>query len=318
MLFIVEYLKAFACLLITHFHTDILLPPSIASLAFGGDIGNNIFFAVSGFTLYSSISHANSKDFLKWYAKRVSRIVPLVLFFDALSIALGYASLTHPIDIVKVFIYPTLFWFAGAILLLYPLLFWAGKIPKLLPLLIIAIITSHLILDNQFVEQYGIGLLAMLLGCMLRGYFETEQDPRIPSTKTQILLCVTSFCVYVGLKLLKNRSITFYGLTHLGIGVMTVIIAILLLSIGYVNDDRLKHFSGKHTCIYKFVLMISRATLSAYLVQSFGNRLLFRFVGSTLKFPLSYITGVVLVLAIACVLTWLEAKIRRGIQEVKR
>lgn len=81
MYYIIDIAKALACLLIANFHSDILYPDKLSLLSFGGDIGNNIFFMVSGFALLPSVEKSTSLDIGKWYLKRVMRLLPMLLFF---------------------------------------------------------------------------------------------------------------------------------------------------------------------------------------------------------------------------------------------
>ena len=66
MYYIIDIAKALACLLIANFHSDILYPDKLSLLSFGGDIGNNIFFMVSGFALLPSVEKSTSLDIGKW------------------------------------------------------------------------------------------------------------------------------------------------------------------------------------------------------------------------------------------------------------
>ena len=69
MLQFLYWLKALAAVLITNSHYAHIWP--ISSLAVGGQLGNCLFFFISGFTLY----HIKAA-FPKWYAKRIIRVYP--------------------------------------------------------------------------------------------------------------------------------------------------------------------------------------------------------------------------------------------------
>ena len=65
----IAWLRILAMILITNSHFGGIYPKS--SMAFGGLLGNIIFFAVSGYCL------ADIKEpFGKWYPKRLLRIYP--------------------------------------------------------------------------------------------------------------------------------------------------------------------------------------------------------------------------------------------------
>ena len=127
MFYIVDIAKALACLLIANFHSDILFPEELSLLAFGGDVGNNIFFLVSGFALWPSASKCESKDFGKWYLKRVLRLLPMLAFFYLVNVLSGGVVIDSFSDAVRAFIFPTMYWFTGAIILFYFLFFILEK-----------------------------------------------------------------------------------------------------------------------------------------------------------------------------------------------
>lgn len=83
MFYIIDIMKSLACLLIANFHSDILFPDRLSLLAFGGDIGNNMFFMVSGSTLFPSVERSGGKDVRSWYIKRLKRLMPMLIFFYA-------------------------------------------------------------------------------------------------------------------------------------------------------------------------------------------------------------------------------------------
>lgn len=76
----VDYLKCLACFFILNSHIASLYPDRIKSLAFGGFLGNCLFFCVSGFCLM------NIKEYFpRWYWKRFIRvIIPYLLFIPFL------------------------------------------------------------------------------------------------------------------------------------------------------------------------------------------------------------------------------------------
>ena len=65
-------LRAIACILITNSHQEEIYP--IRILASGGLLGDVIYFAISGYCLYSIAQ----QSFGRWYFKRLKRVYPPV------------------------------------------------------------------------------------------------------------------------------------------------------------------------------------------------------------------------------------------------
>lgn len=112
----VYWLKILAAVFITNSHFHHVWP--IASMAFGGHLGNNLYFILSGFLLY------RVKDtFPKWYGKRILRIFPAVWITNIIYLYVGYFRVSDFRSFVYYFIYPTGFHFVGSIMILYILLY---------------------------------------------------------------------------------------------------------------------------------------------------------------------------------------------------
>ena len=166
MFYVIDYLKAIACLIILNFHFDVLYPDKLSVLAFGGDIGNNIFFAVSGFTLFSSINRTKFSGILSWYGKRLLKLLPMIAVFYVCSVAFGFTEINSVQQFVYNFIFPTIYWFTGAILIFYPLIFVYGKIEKRFTFFAAAAImlVLYLMIGGIFAERYVMGFFAMTAG----------------------------------------------------------------------------------------------------------------------------------------------------------
>lgn len=178
MLHCIDIMKAIACLLIANFHSDILFPDKLSLLAFGGDVGNNVFFLISGFVLYEGIIRLEWRDLGKWLKKRYLRILPLVLVAEILSVIVLSKDISSPRTFVQVFVFPTLFWFTGAIIVFYPLLFIVEKTKSNILKVIIAIVLFmlHIVFDSLFAERYFIGFIAMIVGSTMRKYIICHEE----------------------------------------------------------------------------------------------------------------------------------------------
>lgn len=121
--FAFDVLKLIAVFLILNSHFDALYPGRLKLLAMGGTWGNAIFFAVSGY--FTDIKG----DFFQYMKKRIIRLYPSVMIMTLLSIVFHLRSnvIENVWDIVTEFIWPTYYWFVGALLLYYLLIFLLEK-----------------------------------------------------------------------------------------------------------------------------------------------------------------------------------------------
>lgn len=118
----VDLLRVIAIGLIVNSHMDGYYPEP--ALATGGAIGNALFFALSGFGLAAS-GRGTRLGFAAWYRRRVCRIYPALALAAALFIVLpgrtwavwGFREWAEQL------IWPTSFWFVGALMLFYALLY---------------------------------------------------------------------------------------------------------------------------------------------------------------------------------------------------
>lgn len=106
-------LRTAACLLITNSHQEEIYP--IRILASGGLLGDVIYFAISGYLLYTLAE----QRFGPWYFKRLKRIYPAV-WLTAGTLILGniYGEIP-PKRVLELLFYPTHYHFVASILVLY-------------------------------------------------------------------------------------------------------------------------------------------------------------------------------------------------------
>lgn len=118
----INTLKLLAILIVFNSHCDALFPISV--FATGGAIGNSLFFIVSGYLL----SIKKDDSFLKFIWKKVMRIYPAV-YVTSLINAVYFKNLPQSFtELVVYLIWPTRYWFVGAILLFYFLIWGLKKI----------------------------------------------------------------------------------------------------------------------------------------------------------------------------------------------
>jgi len=109
----IDMLRAVACLLITNSHGEEVYP--IRILASGGLLGDVIYFAISGFCLYS----LSQSGFVKWYLRRLRRVYPPVWLTAGLFIVTKIYGNIPLSRVLELMIYPTHYHFVKSILLMY-------------------------------------------------------------------------------------------------------------------------------------------------------------------------------------------------------
>ncbi len=112
------FLRFVAIVCIANSHLDALYP--LSALATGGSIGNALFFMLSGYGLFLS---KNLKDasFGSWYRRRIVRIYPALLIATFLLVVIAQSA-WRTLDLfgyVKLFVWPTPYWFIAALMIFY-------------------------------------------------------------------------------------------------------------------------------------------------------------------------------------------------------
>lgn len=175
----IDVLKVIAAILITNSHYGNVWP--YAFMAFGGLLGDVLYFAISGFCL------ADIKEsFLRWYAKRVLRIYPVLWIVNIIGVCVGFFKISSVKSFVKLFVYPSYFHFISAIMLLYVIYFFVVKyiLPKVGFKIIMLVLASIYVAIYLFVydkSYYHIDIVeegmvkflffaSMLLGVYFRKY----------------------------------------------------------------------------------------------------------------------------------------------------
>lgn len=115
-------LRTIACLLITNSHGEAVYP--IRILASGGLLGDVIYFAVSGYCLYS----LKETGFLPWYGKRLKRIYIPVWLTAGLFIATKIYGRIGWQRKLQLLIYPTHYHFVASILVMYIVFYFVMRL----------------------------------------------------------------------------------------------------------------------------------------------------------------------------------------------
>ena len=133
---LLNLMKVFAILLVFNSHCDPLYP--VSYLATGGALGNSLFFIISGYLLRLR------KPFLPFLGKRIARLYPGVVIVVTLRILLGKTSIANAGHFLSAYVWPTSFWFVGAIVLFDTLIYVLEKLNFRRHFLLFSLITGIL------------------------------------------------------------------------------------------------------------------------------------------------------------------------------
>ena len=297
--YIIDIVRFAACLMIFFYHCNSLLPGEFKFLTFfGEDMGNNLFFMLSGFALYPSIENTSFKELPAWYIRRLKRILPMLAFFYILSYLTGYYSFKSPQQLFTVFIYPTLYWFATGILVFYLILFVLMKArPKLIRQLAAAALMLLWILRADKMEGYYlIGFVSMLAGCVLREYLENRRELKgdTPIDKGLMTSFAASFLVYIIFKYLKFTGQTSIYI-YIAVGAAVLATCLTALAAGYLGNKGFRTFFEGKEGLARFISYTGSLALPVYLVQSFNSGLIGFMLGQKIKFPKSFAVNFIVI-----------------------
>lgn len=266
----INILRFIAAVLIVNSHMDSIYP--ISSFATGGAIGNAVFFAVSGYCL------ANIKQpFIDWYKKRVLRLYPKVFAVTLILIAINYIIIRNPIELLYYFLYPTYYWFIGAIALFYIifyLLYYKGYNKTLnytfvILMCFIYVINYIFIIDTSVwsVEEDIICKYIFYFLIMMMGAYIKNNNDTIGKNSRYIIKLIVFILIYFGFKFtidIHPYIMKFQFLTQL----FTFPIVYYLFKLLLKNEDKLiKKGRRLKNIALVIVNYISKLTLEIYLVH---------------------------------------------------
>ncbi|MBO6134001.1 MAG: acyltransferase family protein [Lachnospiraceae bacterium] len=289
-MFIVDFIKAVSCVLIFLHHCNTILPGEWKFLTlFGQDLGNNLFFMVSGFSLYPSIKSTSLNKAPIWYLKRLSKIMPFIIVSYILSYCTGFYSLNNPMQIFAVFIFPTLYWFISAILIFYIILFILGKIlPNgLMPFISILLLLMSQLRMSHIESFYFLGLSAMILGFFTRSLSKTQTTKPFSPTSSPLTLALllTSTLIYLLTKF--NAGLFRDSINHFLNSISVLSMGSSILYIGAIHDELFsKLINEKARRIFRW---LGQMALPVYIVQCFNSGAIGFKIGESVPFPLSFL-----------------------------
>ena len=166
-------IKVFAILLVFNSHCDGLYPASVSWMATGGAVGNALFFIISG---YLVSFRAQEQKGIKWIGRKLLRLYPVTLIVAILRCVLFAEYPSSVMDFVFSFLWPTSFWFVGALLLFYVLFCFLEKpIRSAFPLFSVILwavyFLYYIFLVDQSVWSVEAAGLTSVAGCFKLIYY---------------------------------------------------------------------------------------------------------------------------------------------------
>ena len=293
-------LRFVATCLITNTHYNNVYP--IKALAVGGLLGDVLFFVISGFVL----TRETNDSFFKWWGKRLLRVYPAVLIGIAIYILTGYRGIEGR-NWFTLFVFPTFFAFAGAIMLLYIPFYFINKIKsiKMVYLTGLVVVISYIICfifmdkstyrmnDTSDYMIFFLWALGMFIGVIIR-----RTGIRLKGVGF-VLVCVFS-TVFSGLYFCLNtiiRNNAEYYKYQLAVPI-SLLLAVFCISVLFHSLE--KYFWKMPDWILKIINFIAGLTLEIYIIQ---KPIIKQF--SDVVFPLNFIIITVLIIISALVLRML-------------
>lgn len=287
-----DLLRTIACMLILNFHLEPLFPDKLKILSIGGDIGNNLFFMLSGYLLYKRINETEICEFKTYYLSRIKNLLPQTLIILAGSILVGSLRFTSIKDLITFLIFPAHFWFVLYIIYFYIFVFFQIKCfsKKTNIIICVFLLLLHLCLNGVSSERYIIGYISMLYG-----YYLNESQITINNGSLKLSLFGV---LYVGLKLIYKLLLPGSRIIHLLIGISIILMSSIAIKITKDNE-KLKNFISSKKFVYKLISIISSCTLEVYLISFFNNWYIIRKTGELFIFPLSYFISIIVIVTIS-------------------
>lgn len=319
---LLNLLKVLAILLIIHSHSDVLFPERLKVLATGGALGNGIFFILSGYL--------TKKKKCSWKSVliRFCRLYFPVYIILILCVFFGYNFIARVHSIkafLRVFIWPTPYWFVSASFACFVLLeVIKNRVNKKNYLIFLAIISviyavcyiwgmseKHLFI----VEEGGIFNSSIQFKCIYcfflyaMGYFIKEFNLTIQRNQAFILM-VISFILHNAVKILMQTGILPMQMQFLTqIFVIGFAVGALIISIQYEDQYRK---CNKH--ILSMIDSISRVSLEAYVIQL---RVIPVFaIILNIIFPLNYALSTLLIILLSYGLYYIDIMLMRFVKQV--
>ena len=306
----IDLVKCLAVLLVLNSHMEQIYP--VSALAFGGALGNALFFTVSGYTW----SNLKGKSFPAWYSWKIRRIwIPSVITNIAYLFLFVAASDLDLILLVKTFIYPNKSWFCGAILLYAAIYYFVVRYQDRHSILLAAAVSAVLYFSWYFrkldrswfslerVASGGLCRVTHYFACMLAGFSYKKYEGGIPDQVKRFFLPAGLGCFvlsYAG-KFVMEKNITLLNF-QFAIPFLNLVSAVCILA-GTMDCEKRSGHNGAGRG--KRVL----STMAAYSWELYLVQTLVLPLCASFAFPVNLIVSLLVIAAAA----WLLKRITNHI-----
>ncbi len=341
MITFITWLRCIAAMLITNAHYTGIYPTDL--IANGGLIGDIIFFCVSGYCL------TNLKTgFFRWYGKRLSRILPVVILISAIYLISGqydfsvYASGTEQTILYQAlnamnitypkwlswFAYPTYYHFVGSILVIYIPYYFILKfkyaqnnLPIVMSVIVLVYVLIYLFAYDK--SYYHIDTVReplirfLFMESMLLGAWFKLNDLKLRNMGKPIVYAAgaaVSFLVYFASKIFFSRG----SISQLQILNQILIFVLLFFTMRWFCSID-KYLEKAPKWLFACINLVAKLTLEIYLVQYV---LIDFVVGLNWLFPINWILLTAMIALSAFILhavvEFVTKAVEKGISKIKK
>lgn len=272
----IVFLRAVACILITNSHQEEVYP--IRVFASGGLLGDVIFFAISGYCLYS----LKKQSFGKWYFKRLKRVyLPVWLTAGTLILTNVYGNIGWK-RVLELMIYPTHYHFVASILVLYIFFFFVMKFINYTPgkedrrlmgvsvgIVALFFVLYYTIYDFSYYhidDVNGKMIWCLFMLSMLIGAYFRRNEKKYINKGGIVPWIATTFCgvLYITTKLTISKGVIPVSLQWINqVTIVFLLICIFRCFIGI--EDKLKVLPSSVKAPFEF---IANMAFELYLAQA--------------------------------------------------
>ena len=299
----IPFLKTLAVLLVVNSHLDAYYP--ISAMATGGALGNALFFILSGFCLSKP-----QGTFWTWYKYRFLKVYPQTVLMSVAMYLIYTLGANHLQSAVLFIIWPTAFWFIGAIVLFYIPYYFIFKnetqLRKVFSIITVGIailyFVGYLFLDTSIwiVESSDImkvysyfRFIYYFYIFIMGGYIRNNIERLAYRPVASFVLTIGSVILLYGSKFLMDIGILSYHIQFSN-QLFVLLFAVCFLKLCLCLEMRSKRITPP-----KIVVFLSKRSLYYYLSHMliFRNEML-----SGIRFPYNVVVFIVITVMLAEIL----------------
>lgn len=271
-----DLLKGLTILLIINSHADVLYPAKISFLASGGGIGNELFFLISGY-LFGPKEQIGADLRRRWL-----RLYLPAYIMIAITALIKGTGVSNAADFIRVFIWPTMFWFVGAIFVYTLILYIAlpHDIHKRVPFCVFGVLVCVIDLvlylvcipdkNTWIVENAYLGIIPYRsiysIFSFFCGYYIKKNKDRIHAkvpTRILAVLAVVFFAAFYLFKFCLNKQIVPMPLQILSHPLTVISAVCIFLAFETMDLD----LDSENDQLPRMIKGFAKLSLEAYLVQ---------------------------------------------------